>query len=152
MAEMQASFLSQQSEPLMRRSPRRKSLSPGPGTPLTPPPMDMQQLACSRGALGPALRGPGASPASPATASYKSNKSSWLSLPGISLSRGLGSKAPSGVLFGTGIVLMLSGVITSVLCFYMLSYVSSPPRPGSSSSSMNFTLAPAFQSPRITPW
>ncbi|KAK3927804.1 putative quinate permease [Frankliniella fusca] len=126
MAEMQASFLSQQQsslEPLMRRSPRRKSLSPGPSTPLTPPPsMDMQQLACSRGALGPALRphqqaSPACSPAS-----YKSNKSSWLSLPGLgSGGKSLGSRAPRGVLFGTGIVLLVSGVLTTVLAFYILS-------------------------------
>ncbi|XP_052124319.1 uncharacterized protein DKFZp434B061 [Frankliniella occidentalis] len=125
MAEMQASFLSQQHssmEPLMRRSPRRKSLSPGPSTPLSPPPsMDMQQLACSRGALGPALRpqqqgSPACSPAS-----YKSNKSSWLSLPGLGPGKGLGSKAPRGVLFGTGIVLLVSGALTTVLSFYILS-------------------------------
>ncbi|KAJ1526796.1 hypothetical protein ONE63_008367 [Megalurothrips usitatus] len=71
MAEMQASFLSQQQQALQACSP----------------------------------------------ASYKSNKSSWTSLPG----RGLGSRAPRGVLFGTGVVLIVSGVIANVLSFYMLS-------------------------------
>lgn len=126
MAEMQASFLSQQHEPLMRRSPRRKSLSPsshvpGPSTPLAPPPMDMQQLTCSRGGVGPAVRTQASPACSPA--SYKSNKSSWLSLPGVQGS-GLGSRAPKGVLFGTGIVLILSGIVANVLSFYMLSLVS----------------------------